>query len=57
MTKKNKSFTGGFAMLAAATAGLYGGLFVRPFAPWAAPLYNQRKARRAARRQGRPVRR
>lgn len=29
----------------------------RPFAPWAAPLYNQRKTRRRARQQGRRVRR
>ncbi len=36
-----------------------GGLVARfqPFAPWRAPLYNQRKARRDARRQGRRVRR
>ena len=37
--------------------GLYGGLFVEPFAPWRAPLYNQRKARKAARQMGRKVRR
>ena len=28
----------------------------RPFAPWAAPLYNQRKTRRRARQQGSRVR-
>lgn len=37
--------------------GLYGGLFVRPFEPWRAPLYNQRKARKLARQMGRRVRR
>lgn len=29
----------------------------QPFAPWGAPRYNQRKARRRARQQGRKVRR
>ena len=37
--------------------GLYGGLFVQPFEPWRAPLYNQRKARKLARQMGRCVRR
>ena len=35
--------------------GLYRGWNQRPFAPWEAPRYNQRKARRRARQMGRKV--
>ena len=35
---------------------MYRGWNQRPFAPWEAPRYNQRKARRRARQMGRKVR-
>jgi hypothetical protein len=52
---------GQIAMLGAAIIGagspvMYRGWNQRPFAPWEAPRYNQRKARRRARQMGRKVR-